>query len=111
MYIVTMVHPDGPEWNQHVGPHVEYLLELIDQGKLVASGPLKGTSLRSGFLIFKASCRSEVEELVSKDPFAIEGLICELSIEEWDPLFGAFSEYSSKSLPPELDQIRKHHGL
>lgn len=53
-YIVTMTHPDGPEWNEHVLVHVQYLLGLIEQGALKASGPLKGTPLRAGFLIMKA---------------------------------------------------------
>lgn len=110
-FIVTMSHPDGPEWGRHVLPHVHYLLGLIGQGKLKASGPLRGTSLRSGFLIFKADSRAEVEELVAGDPFAHEDLILTLTIEEWDPFFGTFSAESSKSLMPELAELAKPLGF
>lgn len=110
-YVVTMSHPDGPEWNRHVLEHVEYLLDLIDEGRLKASGPLKGTKLRSGFLIFIADSRAEVEAMVAGDPFSREGLIEELSIEEWDPYFGAFSAESSRKLLPDLAVLGKRLGF
>ena len=109
-FIVTMSHPDGPGWNRHVLPHVEYLLNLVAAGKLRASGPMKGTPLRSGFLIFRADSRSEVEGLVAEDPFSKEGLIASLSIEEWDPLFGAFGHDSSQILPPDLKALGPQLG-
>ncbi|MFC3058391.1 YciI family protein [Paenirhodobacter populi] len=102
-YIVTMAHPDGPAWSRYLAEHVEYLLDLIQQGRLKASGPLKGTSLRSGFLILIADSKSEVEAMVENDPFSREKLIVSLSIQEWDPLFGVFASLSSKDLPPDLE--------
>ncbi len=42
--------------------------------------------------------RNDAEMLVARDPFAIEGLIVSLTIQEWDPLFGAFADKSSGSL-------------
>jgi len=109
-FIVTMSHPDGPEWNRHVLEHVHYLLRLVDCGRLTASGPLKGTALRSGFLIFQASTRAEVEAMVAGDPFTREDLIVSLSIEEWDPLFGAFAAGSSQVLPPDLRPLATQLG-
>lgn len=109
-YIVTMSHPDGPEWNRHVAEHVEYLLELVEKEKLKASGPLKGSPLRSGFLIIVANSRTEVEALIEEDPFSREKLIVSLSIEEWDPLFGVFGEESSRTLPPDLNAIAEKLG-
>ena len=46
----------------------------------------------------KAGARSDVEALVRADPFAREGLIETLTIEEWDPLFGTFAAESSGEL-------------
>jgi hypothetical protein len=36
---------------------------------------------------------------VANDPFAVEDLIVDLVITEWDPVFGAFHDISSKTLP------------
>jgi uncharacterized protein YciI len=99
VFTVMMVHPDGEGWNAHLKAHVDYLLKILQEGKLKASGPLKGTKLRSGFLIISAADRAEVENIIANDPFAIEGLIVELVITEWDPVFGAFHDISSKNLP------------
>lgn len=97
-FVVTMTHPDGDGWGQHVLPHVEYLKSLIEQGKLRASGPVKGQPLRAGLLIFTVADRAELDALIAADPFAIEGLISELTVTEWDPLFGAFSAEASMQL-------------
>lgn len=51
-FIATMSHPDGDGWNWHLAAHVAYLNHLVAVGSLRASGPLIGTPLRSGFLIF-----------------------------------------------------------
>ncbi len=104
-FIVSMSHPEGPEWNEHVLAHVRYLLRLIETGQLVASGPLRGQALRTGFLIMRGETREEIEDLVAGDPFAKENLIVSLTIEEWDPLFGGFSEQSSGRLIPELAEL------
>lgn len=90
-YVVTMTHPDGPGWGQHVMAHVEYLNQLVDQGKLRASGPAFGLTGRAGLLIFSVEDRAELDALIAADPFAIEGLISELTVVEWNPLFGAFA--------------------
>lgn len=104
IYLVRMEHPDGEGWNQHVVEHVQYLKALIARGQLLASGPLKAGpgARRAGFIVMKAPDRAAVQALVDADPFAREGLICALTIEEWDPIFGMLAEHSSQSLPPEL---------
>jgi uncharacterized protein len=105
IYIVRMEHPEGDQWNTYVLEHVLYLKELIAQGRLLASGPLKETTLRAGFLIMRAQSREEVEAMVQGDPFSREGLICGLTIEKWDPLFGMLVELSSKEPPAELASL------
>lgn len=98
-FTVLMTHPDGPGWGEHVRAHVDYLRDLVAKGPLKASGPLKGTPKRAGFLIFQADSRQAVEGLVQDDPFAVHGLIETLTIHEWDPLFGDYADESSGSLP------------
>ena len=90
-FVVTMSHPDGPGWGEHVMPHVEYLKGLIKAGKLRASGPVAGRRLRAGLLLFTVENRAELDALIAADPFAIKGLISELTVTEWNPLFGAFA--------------------
>ena len=94
-FVVTMTHPDGEGWGKHVMPHVEYLRGLVGQGKLRASGPTQGLPLRAGLLVFTVADRAELDALIAADPFAIEGLIDQLTIVEWDPMFGAFAAESS----------------
>ncbi len=94
--IVTMSHPDGPGWGEHVIEHVNYLNGLIAQGKLRASGPAVGTALRTGALLFTVADRAELDALIAGDPFAREGLIEALTVIQWDPMFGAFAAESSR---------------
>ena len=98
-FIVTMTHPDGDGWKKHLHAHTHYLQKLVQTGVLRASGPVKNSPLRTGFLIFKAASRKEVEAMIEKDPFSIERLIVSLNISEWDPLFGEFSAESSGVIP------------
>lgn len=105
LYLARMEHPDGDRWGKYVVEHVLYLKGLIAQGRLLASGPLKGTALRAGFLILRADSLQEAQALIDADPFTREDLICGLSIEQWDPLFGMLAEYSSKQPPAELASL------
>ena len=68
-FLVTMTHPDGEGWGQHVGPHVTFLQSLIEAGKIRASGPVTGLGKRAGFIIVTANSRAEVEQLIAQDPF------------------------------------------
>ena len=90
-FLVTMTHPDGEGWGRHVGPHVAYLQNLIAAGKIRASGPVQGLGKRAGFIVMTVTDRAEAQALVDADPFAIEGLIDDLTILEWNPMFGAFA--------------------
>ena len=92
-----MTQPDGEGWGRHVGAHVGYLRGLIEAGKIRASGPVTGLGKRAGFIIMTVEDIEEAERLVADDPFKIEGLIEDLTILKWDPMFGAFSGESSRA--------------
>jgi uncharacterized protein YciI len=100
-----MEHPDGEGWGKYVVPHVLYLKELIAQGRLLASCPLKGTKPRAGFLIMVGDSREQIEAMIAADPFAVEELICGLTIEEWDPLFGMLADQSTGIPPRGLESL------
>ena len=91
-FLVTMTHPEGEGWGIHVIAHVTYLKALIEAGKIRASGPVSGLGKRAGFILMTADNHEEIERLIAQDPFAVEGLIDELTILTWDPMFGAFAD-------------------
>ena len=95
-FLVTMTHPNGEGWGLHVLTHVNFLQTLIDAGKIRASGPVTGLGKRAGFIIVTADNRDEVEQMIAQDPFSIEGLIDDLTILEWDPMFGIFANDVSR---------------
>ncbi len=105
VYTVTMSHPQGRGWDDFVREHVLYLKGLISEGKIIASGPIKGTKLRTGFILFLARDIDEVKAMVEADPFSREGLIVTLDIAQWDPLFGQLAAFSSGSVPDSLKDL------
>ena len=95
-FVVTFTHPNEDGWRKHVMPHVEYLQTLLTDGSLKASGPFVGSPDRSAMLIFSVPDRATLDRLIAADPFAIEGLIEDMTVTEWDPIFGAFQGESSR---------------
>ncbi len=95
LFVVTYEHPDEAGWKQHVMPHVQWLKDRLQDGSLLASGPLIDTPVRSALLIMSAPDRQTLESLISTDPFAVHGLIEAMTVREWDPIFGIFNDRSS----------------
>jgi uncharacterized protein len=106
IFIVRMEHPEGTLWNEYVLPHITYLKTLVEQGRLLASGPVRGAPLRAGFLVMRADNFQEVQGMIDGDPFAQQGVISALTVEEWDPLFGLLADYSSRQSPATLAEAR-----
>lgn len=95
LFAVTYEHPDEEGWKRHVIPHVGWLQDRLKDGTLLASGPFSGTPVRSALLIMSAPDRAALDGLIASDPFAEHGLIENMSVSEWDPIFGAFNEQST----------------
>lgn len=95
MYTVTYTHPDEVGWKEHVRAHTDYLLELLRAGSLVASGPNPDADVRSAMLILRAANRRALDEIIAADPFDRQDLIADMTVREWDPIFGVFNEESS----------------
>ncbi len=95
LYAVTYEHPNEDGWQLHVTAHVVWLQERLKDGSLIASGPFGGQDVKSALLIMNAPDRSYLEGVIATDPFAIEGLIENMVIREWDPIFGALNARSS----------------
>jgi len=90
-FLVTITHPDGEGWGQHVASHVAFLKRLVEAGQVRVSGPLNGLGKRAGFIIMTVDDIAEAHALIEQDPFATEGLIDELTILEWTPMFGSLA--------------------
>ncbi len=95
IYAVTYEHPDEMGWRLHVMPHVAWLQDRLRDGSLLASGPFGDAGVRSALLIMNAVSRDALDALIATDPFAREGLIENMTVREWDPIFGAFNGRST----------------
>ncbi|MCS7161631.1 MAG: YciI family protein [Gemmatales bacterium] len=73
--------------------HRQYLAQLKEQGKLVASGPFTDDS--GALIIYEASDRQEAEQLLSNDPFCREGIFVTWQLRPWNPVL------ANRALLPE----------
>ena len=69
--------------------HRAWLTEQLTAGLLLASGPLVDTS--GALLIFKAESVEALAGLLDQDPFDQAGCIGERVINQWNPIFGPWS--------------------
>ena len=72
MYIIELTYKDSAEEiDKHLDPHMDYLEKYYHTGHFLASGRKEP---RDGGIIFaKAASRQRIEDIVSKDPFYING--------------------------------------
>ena len=83
LFAVTLKFTDDEERRQRIRPtHREYLKKLLDDGKLHESGPFVDDS--GALLIYDAADLAEVQELLANDPYAPNGIVESVSINEWN---------------------------
>ena len=70
--------------------HRAWLEGLLEQGTLLASGPLG--DFAGALLLMKATDEAELSSILDNDPFDIAGFIGERVIEEWNPIFSPFNK-------------------
>ncbi|WP_210602835.1 YciI family protein [Brevibacterium oceani] len=95
IFIVRLEHPDEAGWQEWVGPHVEWVREHVAAGTIIASGPSVGTDIRQGWLVMRAVDEPELRQYLASDPFWQHGIVENLLIVEWDPIFGELDRLSS----------------
>jgi uncharacterized protein len=89
-YAVTYFYVADEETLSEVRPiHRAWLAEQLEAGRLLASGPKVDTS--GALLIWKANSVEDLAELLDHDPFDLAGCIGERVIEQWNPVFGPWS--------------------
>ncbi|TCD05928.1 hypothetical protein EZ449_15845 [Pedobacter frigidisoli] len=97
-FIATYTHPNEEGWKDYLTAHIKYLEQLVEDEKLVASGPLLNTPVKSAMLIIKVENVEEAQYIVAQDPFTIQGLVGESTLLEWDPFFGKYQTFKHKML-------------
>lgn len=90
-FVVTYTHPDQVGWEAYLGPHLDWLLAEVEAGRLRASGPFVGTPVRSAMLIIDVVDRAALDAVIATDPFHVEGQIADMTVTEWDPIFGSLA--------------------
>ena len=94
-YVVTYEHPEEDGWRKHLMTHVAWLRARLADGALIASGPFAEGSVKSAMLIIDAADHDALAGIIAGDPYAEHGLIANMSVRAWDPIFGAFNDRSS----------------
>jgi uncharacterized protein len=83
LFTAILTYGEDVARRQEVRPtHREYLRSLLDQGKLMQSGPFTDDS--GALIIYEADDISEAQVLLSNDPFALNGIIVGAEIKEWN---------------------------
>ena len=77
----------GPNWledkplkDQPLKTHVDYLVDLHKSGRVIMGGPFGDGS--GGLVVFTADDIVDVNELVSRDPAVLEGILV-ASVKHW----------------------------
>jgi uncharacterized protein YciI len=82
LFAAILTYTDDAERIQNVRPkHREYLKGLLDQGKIVQSGPFTDDS--GALIIYEAEDISEAQVMLTNDPFATNGVIVSAELKEW----------------------------
>ncbi|MGV9863625.1 YciI family protein [Rhodococcus koreensis] len=75
--------------DQHRTAHRAWLADLVEQQTVIVSGPYADDS--GAFIVVDAADTATVEQLVTRDPFVIHGLVPAHRIIEWTPVLGVLS--------------------
>ena len=83
LFAVKLTFTDDEERRLQVRPtHREYLKSLVAAGKLEQSGPFTDDS--GALLIYDAADVAEVQQLLANDPYAPNGIVAQVTINEWN---------------------------
>ncbi|AJT40536.1 YciI family protein [Psychromicrobium lacuslunae] len=87
----TYVAETAAARDQHRPEHRNWLSSQVEAGKILVSGPYPDGS--GALIIFRAETIEELEDLLTQDPFAIQGCITGHQIKAWNPIIGLLKEY------------------
>jgi len=65
--------------------HREYLASLLEQGKLVLSGPFADD--KGALIVYEAESEREVRDIIAADPYSGADAIADLQLREWKQVY------------------------
>lgn len=77
---------------EHRPAHRAWLKSLVEEGRLLASGPFTDGS--GALLLFVAEDDDELHGLIAQDPLAPHKVISGLRSTPWQPVIGPFTQYA-----------------
>lgn len=85
----AVLYSYGPAEAQaaHRPAHRRFLAGLLEQGRLLVSGPFTDGSDQA-LLILRAESEEEVAQLLDEDPMRTGGVVTERRIHRWNPVLG-----------------------
>lgn len=105
-YAIEYTYDSRTDLQEEVRPaHRAYLQELLADGTLLASGPLRGQPVHDGpvahaaigtapagaLLLVRAESVEGALGLLDEDPFRQAGVLAARTAREWDPVTGPFA--------------------
>lgn len=83
LFAAMLSYSEDEERRQQIRPsHREYQKDLLAQGKLHEAGPFGDDS--GSIIVYNAEDLSEVQEMLTNDPFSRNGIIVGATIREWN---------------------------
>ena len=74
--------------NRRVRPaHVEYVLRLLNDGRLVVGGPFRDGS--GALFVYEVADVDQARSIVADDPYVREGVVTSHALREWDSFAAA----------------------
>lgn len=100
LYAVTYAYvPETEQMTAARPAHVDFLANLHQQGRLLASGRLTECDPLGALLIITGDSTTEVESLMDEDPFHIGGFIAERLVRQWNVAFGVVGAAGTEGNP------------
>ena len=86
-YRYEAAHAEQREVNKPA--HREWLEARVAEGSIVTVGPFEDGS--GALLLVEATDDEEARSLVQQDPHCLRGMVPDITVRRWLPVFGAFS--------------------
>ncbi|CCH35523.1 YciI family protein [Actinosynnema sp. NPDC047251] len=88
-FVVELVFGDNVDDRLAARPaHRDYLATLVDQGRLLVSGPY--TDQSGAVLVYEVADEAELRELLAADPYTPAGVVAETRVHEWQTVMGSW---------------------